>query len=494
MDVYLVALELIFQPLTLLLIFIGTAFGIFFGAMPGLNGPIGVALLLPFTFSLDPATGLLMLGGIYMGASYGGSISAILLNTPGTAEAACTAIEGYPLAKQGRGKEALYVSIISCVIGGLTGVIIMIIFTPYLANFALKFGSPEMFLIAIAGLAVVGSLTGKNIAKGLFAASLGILISMVGPDIMSGVDRFTFGIHSLRNGIPLIPVIIGLFAITEMIIQAGRKTGRITDAPYKEASLVSVWKKIIKRPFLVLKSSVLGTMIGILPGAGGAIASFIAYGEAKRTSKRKDLYGYGNTEGIVAAESANNAAVGGSMVPLLALGVPGSATAAIIYGALTIHGLIPGPRLFVNNPEIVYTFILGMVLTVLVMGLIGILGVPMFSKILQVKLVYIIPVVLVFSIFGAYSFRNSLLDVLLAIIFGIIGVVFRKFNVPTAPIVLGIILGPLAEMNLRQSLTIATAKGLNIFEYIFYRPLSIIIFILLLIIVFASLKSIKQSS
>lgn len=494
MDAYLVALELIFQPLTILLIFLGTFFGIFIGAMPGLNGPIGVALLLPFTFNLDPAAGLLMLGGIYMGASYGGSISAILLNTPGTAEAACTALEGYPLAQQGRAKEALYYSIVSCVIGGLTGIIIMIIFTPYLASFALKFGSPEMFLIAIAGLAVVGSLTGKNISRGLFAASLGILISMIGPDIMSGVDRFTFGIHSLRNGIPLIPVVIGLFAISEMIVQTGRKRGHLIDVPFKEASVVAISKKLIKKPFLVLKSSLLGTLIGILPGAGGAIASFIAYGEAKRVSKRKDLFGKGNIEGIVAAESSNNAAVGGSMVPLLALGIPGSATAAIIYGALTIHGLIPGPRLFVSNPEIVYTFTLGMVLTVLIMGVLGILGVPIFSRILQVKLIYIIPMVLVFCIFGAYSFRNSLLDVLIAIVFGVLGVIFRQLNVPTAPIVLGIILGPLAEVNLRQSLTIATAKNLSIFEYIFYRPLSIIIFIILMIIIFASIKSIKQSS
>ncbi|NEU31707.1 tripartite tricarboxylate transporter permease [bacterium LRH843] len=493
MDIYLVALQSIFQPLTILLILLGTLGGVILGAMPGLNGPIGVALLLPFTFSLDPASGLLMLGGIYMGASYGGAISGILLNTPGTAEAACTALEGYPLAKQGRAKEALYYAVLSSVIGGLIGVIALILFTPYLASFALKFGSPEMFLIALAGLAVVGSLTGKSLAKGLFAACLGILISMVGPDIMSGVDRFTFGFHSLRNGIPLIPVIIGLFAISEMIIQSNRKKGHITDAPFQDTSVVHVLKSIIKKPMLVLKSSVLGTIIGILPGAGGAIASFIAYGEAKRASKRKDLFGKGNVEGIVASESSNNSAVGGSLIPLLALGIPGSATAAIIYGAITIHGLIPGPRLFVNNPDIAYTFMIGMILTVVIMAIIGILGVPIFTKILKVNLIYIIPVVLVFCLFGAYSLRNSLLDVLIAIIFGALGVVFRKFSIPTPPIVLGIILGPLAELNLRQSLTFATAKGTSIFEYIFFRPLSIMIFILLLIIIYASVKNIKES-
>lgn len=491
MDILLL-LETLFSWSTLLMVIIGTAGGVFIGAMPGLNGPIGVALLLPFTFGLDPASGLLLLGGIYMGASYGGSITAILLNTPGTAEAACTAIEGNPLAKQGRAKETLYYSILSCVVGGTVGILTLLFFTPILANFALKFGPPEMFLISMAGLAIVGSLATGNIVKGIFAAMFGVFISLIGQDILTGANRFTFGIKKLEAGVDLIPVIIGIFAITEMLIIIGSKKSKLLNVPLKETSLGQVMKDLFRKPTLLIKSSVLGTLIGILPGAGAVVASFMAYGEAKRTSKNKELFGKGNMEGVISAESANNAAVGGSLVPLLALGIPGSATAAVLYGALTIHNLIPGPKLFVNNPEIAYTFILGMLLTLVVMGAIGILGVPLFSNIVKVKKSYIIPIVLAFSLFGAYSLRNNMFDVLLAIVFGVIGLIFKKGNIPTAPVVLGLILGPLIEINFRQTLTISTANNQNIFEYIFTRPISISIALLLVIIIYISLRGIRS--
>ncbi|KJS19275.1 MAG: hypothetical protein VR72_19945 [Clostridiaceae bacterium BRH_c20a] len=483
----------IFDPITLLLTIIGTAVGVILGAMPGLNGPIGVALLLPFTFNLDPAAGLLMLGGIYMGSNYGGSISAILLNTPGTEVAACTALEGFPLAQQGRAKEALYYSISACIIGGFIGVIVLIFFTPILAKVALKFGPPEMFLMAMAGMAVVGSLTGKNIYKGLFAAAFGILLSTIGPDIMSGTERLSFGINQLKGGIPLIPAMIGLFAINEMLCQLGSRDGSLINVPFKEITFKEVFLNLVKKPLLVIKSSLLGTFIGILPGTGGAIATFIVYGEAKRSSKNPELFGKGCIDGIIAPESANNAAVGGSLVPLLALGIPGSATAAILYGALTIHGLIPGPRLFQLNPQIVYTFMIGMLVTVFIMGLIGIYGVPYFSKILKIKLKYIIPIVLSLCIFGAYSIRNNLFDVLLAIVFGLIGYVLRQVDIPIAPIVLGIILGPLAEENFRQSLSIAKSESGSLLQYFIMRPISIIIFILLLLLIYTNVKAVMRS-
>lgn len=491
MEVLMLVINTIFNPTTILLITLGTLGGVFIGAMPGLNGPIGVALLLPFTFSLDPAIGLLILGGIYMGSSYGGSISAILLNTPGTAEAACTAMEGYPLAQQGKAKETLYYSILSCVIGGSIGVLTLMFLTPILASYALKFGAPEMFLMAIIGLAVVGSLTAGNIAKGLFSAAFGVSLSFIGLDIMNGTERFTFGISELKGGIQLIPVIVGLFAITEMLVQSSSKFGSIVDVPLKKSSIMHVFKSLIRKP-LVFKSSIIGTVIGVLPGAGAAVASFISYGEAKRSSKRKELFGKGNIEGVIASESANNAAVGGSIVPLLALGIPGSATAAILYGALTIHGLIPGPKLFISNPDVAYTFITGMLLTVVVMGFIGVIGVPVFSSILKAKLIYIIPIVITFSFIGAFSIRNSLFDVLLAIVFGILGLIFRKADIPTPPIILGLILGPLAEINLRQSLLMANARDANIVEFIMIRPISIVLIVLLIIILYTSLKGIKS--
>jgi putative tricarboxylic transport membrane protein len=488
MEYYLDALIAVFHPTSFLLVAIGTVAGVVFGALPGLSGPIGVALLLPFTFNLNPAAGLLMLGGLYMGSCYGGSITGILLNTPGTPEAAPTTLEGFPLAQQGRAKEALYYSILSCTVGGIIGVLTLLFFTPLLAKIALKFGPPEMFLIAMSGLAVVGSLTGREVYKGIFAAAFGVLISTVGPDIMTGTSRMTFGLWDLEGGIPLIPALIGLFAISEMLVQTGRKIDTIVNVPFENIKAMAVGRLLARKWGLLIRSSFLGTFIGILPGTGGAVSSFVAYAEAKRSSKNAALFGKGNVEGIIAAESSNNAAVGGSLVPLLSLGVPGSTTTAVMYGALTIHGLIPGPRLFVHNPDIVYTFMFGMLLTALIMGLIGIYGVPFFSSIIKIRLAYIIPIVLVLCLFGAYSIRNSLFDVFLAICFGLIGYLFRRTNIPPAPTVLGIILGPLAEENFRQVLVIAQAKGINPLLYSFTRPIAVVIFLLLMFLIFASFR------
>lgn len=480
------------DPMVLLFIVAGTLSGIILGAIPGLGGAIGIALLLPFTFTLDPAVALLVLGGIYMGASYGGSISAILLNTPGTAEAACTSLEGYPLSQRGYGREALQYSVLSSMIGGGVGVVFLIFFTPLLASFALEFGPAQIFLIAVAGLTIVGSLSTGNVNKGILAAAIGILLSLVGTDLMTGADRFTFNTPVLRDGIPLVPVIIGLFAIAEMLDKADRTGGNLTEGPLQKSSIMQVFKKIIFKPVLLFKSSFLGTLIGIIPGAGGAVATFIAYGEAKRTSKEKDRFGNGSVEGLTAAESSNNAAVGGSIVPLLALGVPGSTTTAIMFGALTIHGLIPGPRLFIDHQDIAYTFIFGMLITVLVMGVVGIYGVPLFSKVLNVKLVYIIPLVLVLSVFGAYSIRNSMLDVLIALIFGVIGFLLKKVNIPNAPIVLGLILGGIAETNLRQAITLAGSEGISLMQYLFANPISIVLTIIVIVIIYSSIKSSRK--
>jgi putative tricarboxylic transport membrane protein len=482
-------LMLLAEPVTLLLIMLGVAFGIFVGAMPGLNGAIGVALLMPITYSLSPEKGLLMLGGIYMGATYGGSISAILLNCPGAGEAACTALDGYPLATRGRGKEALYYSILSSSIGSVVGVLTMICFTPLLADVALKFGPPEMFLISVAGLAVVGSLMGKSLSKGFFAVAFGLILSMIGVDSISGNIRLTFGVTDLQAGMNLVPVTVGLFAVAEMLALSTNSSGTIVDAPMKDISVLTALQNVFLRWTVLVKSSIIGTIIGILPGTGGAIGSFIAYGEAKRSSKNQELFGKGNPEGIIAAESANNAAVGGSFVPLLALGIPGSATSAIIFGALTVHGLIPGPKLFVEHAAITYTFMIGMLLTVIMMAVIGVSGVRLFSKVLTLKMKYIIPAVLAFSIIGAFSARNSLFDVGIAIVFGMIGVFFKRNQIPTAPVILGLILGTMTEENMRRCIEIAGAKGLNTFQYIFARPIALVVLLFIVILVYANFKS-----
>ena len=480
------------DPMTLFYIFIGVTGGVIVGALPGLSGPIGVALLLPFTYGMDPATGLLMLSGLYMGSSYGGSISAILVNTPGTAMAVCTALDGNPLTNQGRGKDALYFSILSSSIGGLIGVFVLLLFAPSLAKIALKFGPPEMFLVILAGLFMVGTLSGQDIFKGILAGVFGIFLGTIGQDIISGAVRFSFGFHYLDAGIPLIPVIIGLFATSEMLILSTRVSSiRLVDTKLHEAKLLDIFKKVIINP-ITYKSSIIGSLIGVLPGAGGAIASFICYGEAKRSSKTPELYGKGCTDGIIAAESANNAAVGGSMVPLLALGIPGSTTSAILYGAIAIHGIVPGPRIFVNNPDFVYFFLIGMFFTVIFMFIIGILGADWFVKALKIKLIYLIPTVIALCILGSYSVRNNHMDILITIIFGIIGLLFKKLKIPIAPVVLGLILGPLAEKALRQSMIIISVSQTSLLGYFLNRPIFLLLFFILCLFFFSIVRGFSR--
>ncbi|MEG1640369.1 MAG: tripartite tricarboxylate transporter permease, partial [Ruthenibacterium sp.] len=397
--------------------------------------------------------------------------------------------------RKGRGKEALYYAILASVFGGLCGVAVLIFFTPLLASVALQFGPPEMFLIAVAGLAVVGSLSGKGIGKGFFAVLFGVLLSMIGVDTLTGQSRLTFGIPQLTSGIGLIPAIVGFFALSEMVCQCakiGEKGSKTVSL--EKIRLVEAIRRLFKHWFLLIKSTLIGIWIGILPGTGGAISAFVSYGEAKRGYKEGEVpFGEGNEKGIIAAESSNNAAVGGSLIPLLALGIPGSATAAIIYGAILIHGITPGPKLFIDAPELAYSFTIGMLFAVLAMGVIGICGVPLFSKILKIKIQYIVPIVIVCSLIGAYSSRNSIYDVVIAVVCGLIGVLFHRCGIPVAPVMLGLILGNLVEVNLRNSMLIAAAKDVNLLQYIFTRPLSIAVVVLLALMLFGNIKTSLRS-
>lgn len=485
----------IFNVYTLFICFAGTLIGAVLGAIPGMNGGIGIAVMLPFTFTMNPAQGLLFLGGMYLGSSYGGSISGILMNCPGTAEAACTTMEGYPMTKAGKGKEALYYSVISSGFGSIVGILVLIFFTPVLSKIAVKFGPPEMMLLGMCGLTIVGSLTGKNVFKGMLAACIGLVFAMIGMDNATGAMRFTMGTRMLQGGVVLIPAVIGLFAIAEMVKQ-GESYLRSDDngkvEKLEDTKVGYVFSRVLtKYRATLLKSSVLGTLIGVLPGTGAAISSFLAYGEAKSSSKEGG-FGKGNPAGIVAAESANNAAVGGSLVPMLSLGIPGSATSAIMFGALTIHGLVPGQRLFVDHADIAYTFLVGMLLTAVFLILIGVLGIPIFASVLKIKINRIIPVVIVFSLIGAYSVNNSIYDAYVAVACGIIGVLINKVGIPNTPIVLGLILGSLVEDNFARTYQIVSAKGLNFFGYISSRPLSIAIVALTVYLIYANVKVMKR--
>jgi putative tricarboxylic transport membrane protein len=486
----------IFQPEVLLFTALGTLIGVVMGAIPGLNSGIGIAILLPFTYRMEPATALLFLGGLYMGSGYGGSVSGILINVPGTVEASCTALEGYPMSVKGKGRQALNYALISSSFGGLVGVLAMIFLTPLLASFAVKFGPMEMFLVSLCGLVIVGSLTGNNIYSGVFAAAFGMFMSMIGIDDITGIPRFTFGLKPLIGGIQLIPVVIGIFALAEMIKQAldlRNNEGTATAIHIDNSHIWPIFKDIFsKNGWLLLKSSVIGILIGIIPGTGGAISSFIAYGEAKRTSRQSAMFGNGNPEGIIGPESANNSAVGGALVPMLSLGIPGSSTTAIMFGALLIHGLIPGPNLFIENARIGFTFSYGMLLTVVFMFLVGVFGVKIWTRVLKIKLQYLIPIVIASSLIGAYSVRNSTDDVLIAVVFGVVGLLFSKIQIPTAPIVLGLILGPLVERNLTRTLTIIEAKKVSFFSYLVDSPLSLVIVGLTLLMIITTLRVQKK--
>ncbi|WP_333834467.1 tripartite tricarboxylate transporter permease [Rubrimonas sp.] len=476
----------LFSVSVLLAVFVGVLIGVLVGAVPGLNGAIGISLLLPLTFAMEPEVGLLLLGGIYMGCMYGGSITAILINVPGDVVAAPVAMEGFPMTQQGRAREALYYSIFSSMFGGFIGVLVLILFTPPLARFALQFGPAEMFFIALSGLIIVGALSG-SLLKAASAVLFGLLISTIGVDGTTGAQRFTFGSPELRLGVSVVPVVLGLFCIAEMLLNLGRKDE--TGGGYVDQTItrMAVIGAILRRKVLLLKSGAIGTFVGLLPGVGTTLAVFLSYAEAKRSSDAPESFEKGNPDGIIAAECANNATVGSSLVPLLALGVPGSPTSAIIAGALMVHGIILGPSLFVNRPDVAYVFLFGMMLTVVAMTLIGAFGIKYFSYILKVRMGYLAPTVLVLALFGAYSVRNSVFDVGVAVALGVLGALFKRLDVPLAPIIIGVVLGPLIESNLSRAMTIANARRMPLHEYMLSSNLSlalvaIVLFLLLVVV------------
>jgi putative tricarboxylic transport membrane protein len=494
MELFGTVLGNLISPSMLLACLTGTIIGIVLGAIPGMNGGIGIAVMLPFTYSMAPAEGLAFLGGMYVGSSYGGSIAGILINVPGTAESACTTMEGYPMTLRGEGRHALYYSVLSSAFGSIVGLVALVLFAPMLSNVAVKFGPPEMLLVSLCGLTIVGSLTGKDIVKGLFAACFGLFLSMIGIDDISATFRFTFGTRFLRGGVDLIPAVIGLFAIAEMVKQGiASSTSQKQEVKLLPVRVRQIWHHIWHdRLWLLLKSSFIGTFIGILPGTGGAISSFLAYGAAKREDTT-GTFGKGNPDGIIAPEAANNAAVGGSLVPMLALGIPGSSTSAIMFGALTIHGLVPGQSLFSEHGEVVYTFFGGMFLVTFFMLLIGIVGIPFFSRIVKINTRRIIPFVVLFSLIGAYSVNNAISDVLIAVIMGVIGVFFSRVEIPTTPVVLGLILGDLIESNYVRTVTIAHAEGKSVFVYMFTRPICIFLLLLTAYLIFANVRALNKS-
>lgn len=462
-------------PVPLLVIAAGVVVGILGGAMPGISPSMAVALLLPFTFGMSPAMGLVMLCAIYLAANYGGSITAVMINTPGTPSAVVTSFDGYPLTRLGKAGTGLGVSLIASVVGGFVGIAILVLFSAPLARFALKFWPAEYFALAILGLSTIASLGGGRWLESFIAVLLGLLLNTIGLDPLSGVSRYTFDVMRLYDGFSFIPVLIGLFALSEVF--SGIESGeiyRMPETPDRQESPWPTLRDYMKLKFSMLRAGILGTVIGIFPGAGGTIASFIAYDVEKRLNKDPDSFGKGNPAGVAAAEASNSASVGGALVPLLTLGIPGSSSAAVLIGALMIHNLQPGPELFTKHPEIVHTLFSSLLVANVFILVLGLLGARLWIKAALIPKRLLYPLIFAFSFIGSYAVRSSVFDVGVCLAFGILGWLLTRAKFPVSPVVLGMILGTMIEKNLRATLMMG---GFSLFVQ---RPLSLTLLLLAL--------------
>ncbi len=456
------AMPNVFTWLNLFVLLAASMGGLFFGAMPGLSPTMAVALLVPFTFYLPASTSLIMLGAVYTSAVAGGCLSAILLSIPGAPASIATLLDGPAMAKQGRAEEALYTAFISSFVGGLFGVVILIFFAPPLAEFAMKFGPSELFWTAIFGITVITGLSSGGMFKGLFAGGLGVLISTIGYSQISGEPRYVFH-PDLASGIALVPALIGFFAVPQIIDLMRDAHVKLVKLEVKSKSgvLSKVFRQHLRMKRTLALGSVIGTAIGIIPGAGGQIAGLMVYDQVKKMDKHPSRFGKGDPEGVCASESANNATVGPALVPLLTLGIPGSPTAAVLLGGLLIHGLFPGPDLFIKHGDITYTFLIGLFLAQFFMLLVGILASRYSHYVANVPNHIMYAAVAILCVFGSYCVSNNFADVVIMFALGMIMVVLGKLSFPSAPLVLGLILGPIAEENfLRGSLIANTDVGL----------------------------------
>ncbi|MEP1206160.1 MAG: tripartite tricarboxylate transporter permease [Rhizobiaceae bacterium] len=463
-DALLTALGLLADPTTMLLLVGGIFLGLVIGILPGLGPPIAIALALPFTFYLDTVPSMVLLLGIYSAAIYGGSISAIAVGIPGTGAAIATVQDGHKMFKSGRGGEALGFSLTGSIIGGLFSVVCLALISPLLADLAVRFGPREYLAISVFGLIVVVRVAGQSLPKGLLVGALGIFLTTWGLDELNGTERYTFGSYHLYEGLPLVPFLVGLFAMSEVLIGAERAVKKIEFTTDSLTVKLPGLKTLGRMKDVILRSSIIGTVIGIIPGEGAAVGAFFAYSEAKRRSKNPEKYGTGIPEGIVAPETANNATVGGALVPTLTLGVPGSPAAAVLLGALLIQGLTPGPKLFSDRPDLMYAIFIGLFIINILMMFIGLIAIRFAARLIMVPTSVIVPTVMLLSFVGIYSVSNSFFNVGVLLGAGILGYVVRKLGYSIAPLSIGFVLGPILENALRQSLTIADGSVAEFFN------------------------------
>ena len=473
MEAFVAGLGAAFSPQIMLLVVAGTLLGIIVGALPGISGSTTTALLLPLTITMSPNAAVAFLGAIYCAANYGGSITAILINSPGDPSASATAFDGYALARKGEAGRALGMSAVASAIGGIFSVIVLIVAAPLLARLAYQFGPPEYFALALFGLSMVAAVGGDSPAKNLLAGAAGVLLATIGLDLTTGVERFTFGVPALSDGLDFIPVLVGLFAIAELFERMAQR-GVVQDIIHLNAMKLPTLADFRKCGKAISLSSVIGTFIGILPALGATTAALICYNETKRWSKYKEEFGKGAIEGVAGPEAANNAAVGGAMVPTLALGIPGSTTTAIILAGLMIQGVRPGPHLFNEQPTLLYVVFGSMLFCNVLYLVLGFVFAKAFARITLIPDSYLWPAVFILSVVGAYAPNQSIVDVWVMLAFGVVGYLFRRYGFSPAPLIMGLVLGKMVEETLKQSLLIFDQD----WTQFFHRPVVVVLFLI----------------
>ena len=456
-------------PINLLLCFLGALAGTIIGALPGIGPSAGLAILLPLTFGMNPTSAMIMMAGLYCGAMYGGTITSVLINVPGESSSVMTCLDGYQMALQGRAGKALGIAAIGSFIAGTLSVVFLMLLSIPLVKFALSFGPPEYFALMLMGLCTIAGLTGGSVLKALVGTFLGLLISTPGMDAFSGLPRLTFGLTGLLGGVDFLVVAVGLFGIGEVLYNAEQimKMEFVTE----KIKIKEVWPNRAEwraSAMPITRGTIIGFLVGVLPGAGSTIASFMSYAAEKRFSKHPEQFGKGAIEGVAGPESANNSATGGAMVPLLTLGIPGSGTTAIMLGALMMFGLQPGPLLFQKNPDFVWGVIASMYIGNIMLLIMNIACIPLFVKILKIPNSLLFPLIMVFATVGVYSVDGNIFDVWMLYVFGVMGYFMKKFDMPPAPVVLSVVLGPMIERALRQSLTMS----LGSYDIFYTRPIS----------------------
>lgn len=473
----------IFSVSSLLMMCIGVLAGIIIGALPGLNTVFAIAVLLPFTFGMSSTAGMYLLLGAFCGGLFGGSISAILINTPGTPAACMTTLDGYPLAQKGLAGNALRCAVIASGFGGIFSSFVLIFLAPTIARASMNFASPEFFALCVFGLSTVISIAGNQVLKGIIMVSIGLLISSVGIDITDGTRRFMFSSMNLMAGISPIVVMLGVYAFSEVLTKCVKRSSLFT----KIETTVEFHKTTIRiRDILkywktLLKSSVIGAVIGAIPGTGGVIAATLSYNEAKRASKTPEEFGQGSYEGVIASECGNNAVSGGTLIPALTLGIPGDATVAILLGALTMQGITPGMALFTEDKTWVYAIMIGLLVINIIMILQGVLFTNFFASVAKVPEVIQLPCIVVLCVVGSFAISGAHFNILLMIVFGILAYILKKLDFPLTPLIISLVLGQMMEANLRRSLQLSGGS----YAIFFTRPVSCTIMVIALLILFS---------